>query len=1091
MTIRIPAGDVPVIAEADVAVIGASFAGIACALALAECGRSVAVIEPRTYPGRELTATLRPWLGTAEADEPALVRTVRERAGFGRGGAATGAMNVPDAANVSRMKDAANAPANRTADAPLASGGETPLHPDRLKLCLEDALEAAGIDWLYASMPIDIVLDGGCIAGVVIANKAGRQVVRCAAVADATETRLAARLCGWPGAAPAAAATALYRRTLEWTGVGAVPFGLLPVPERLSLAGGAIRLRPGCRGAGHVYAELALVLPAACSLEADRFRESEARHRSVRLAEYLANEVPAFGRAVWSASSHELYGPLPLSGTAADLFAAAPYAMPDMPSGGIPDLPEGLHLLSGSGDRAGCLPLDAAEAARAGERLARSILAETSGTIRQSAWPSHPSVASAAFAAAPSAAAAASAEVRIPPGTHDRPARTVRLPETALPVARRASVLVAGGGSSGASASITAAREGMDTVLIDLNPGLGGTGTYGGVDSYWFGRRTGFAATIHDAVKKVQQAIRYKGHKWNIEAKAYALLNEAERAGVETVLGAVTFGAVTAGDRVCGAAAATRWGPLAVTADAVIDATGDGDLAAFAGAPFVYGSERDHTVMWYSLAQIAEPAKIRNNFTSMVNVSDIRDYTRAIRAGRRRGPDCHDHGIYVAPRESRHVLGDVVMRLTDQLLQRRWPDIVNIHFSNHDVKGVSGADWINIGLIPPNLEIEVPYRIMLPQGLEGLLVAGKAVSATHDALPAIRMQADLENLGAVAALAAAMAVREGTTPRAIDVASLQRRLVSEGLLPEETLTRTLAPVTYSDAELERLADSIEADRPLYDYANMRMNEVYRGRIPFVEICSVGPRIVPVLERQLERSEGTKRLRTAQALAMLESPAAVPVLVEAIVRELEGRDELPVREADMLYVQLPPDHGAMPDAAYLLYSLAQTRDERAIPVWERVVDLMKAEEDDFRDMRKGLFYYVDAVCQGAERLGSPAAVPVLRRLHAFPALRGQQCKRGVQADYFPERRAMLELAIGRALARCACPDGYAVLIDYLEDVRSLLAGQALLELRRLSGKSFGAEPERWRSWLRERRADLLPQPMTLKLDREENAEALPR
>lgn len=42
-------------------------------------------------------------------------------------------------------------------------------------------------------MPIDIVLDGGRIAGVVIANKAGRQVVRCAAVADATETRLAAR----------------------------------------------------------------------------------------------------------------------------------------------------------------------------------------------------------------------------------------------------------------------------------------------------------------------------------------------------------------------------------------------------------------------------------------------------------------------------------------------------------------------------------------------------------------------------------------------------------------------------------------------------------------------------------------------------------------------------------------------------------------------------------------------------------------------------------------------------------------------------------------------------------------------------------
>ena len=45
-------------------------------------------------------------------------------------------------------------------------------------------------------------------------------------------------------------------------------------------------------------------------------------------------------------------------------------------------------------------------------------------------------------------------------------------------------VLVAGGGTSGAPAAYVAAKEGMKTMVIDMNPGFGGTGTYGGVQSY-------------------------------------------------------------------------------------------------------------------------------------------------------------------------------------------------------------------------------------------------------------------------------------------------------------------------------------------------------------------------------------------------------------------------------------------------------------------------------------------------------------------------------------------------------------------------------------------------------------------------------
>jgi ribulose 1,5-bisphosphate synthetase/thiazole synthase len=1034
-----PPDRLPVLFEADAVVIGGSFAGVSCAVRMAKEGKKVVVVEPRTYLGREITATLRPWFewGRTEHVSEVIARVLQAHE-------ATGA------------------------------GTSVALHADRVKRGLEDMLLEHQVGLLYATLPIGLIERLGQMDGLIVANKSGRQAIRCRAVVDTTETALAAALSGEDVSVYRPGATALYYRTLEFTDVTANDSNKdeLSLPESLGLSGHRIRLRRGVSGDGHLLVEFGLELPSANTLAADRDRYLAARHAGIRLTSHLVQCVPAFRKAFLAASSYELHGPYPIGGDAAattDFDAAYGTRL-----SGVCSLGKAIFQ---HGDTA---MHDAAQASALGGRAAEAMLPILSGAPigPLDEWLPSESTHDEAY------------EVVVPSfvGKDDgRP--NIAVPAQSIPLASSVDVLVVGGGSSGASASITAAKEGMKTMLVDLNPGLGGTGTFGGVDSYWFGKRHGYAAAISEQVLAVQESIGYKGHKWNIEAKMYALLREAERAGVDLALQAITFGAVKQGSRVRGVVAATRWGVAILLAEAVIDATGDGDIAAYAGAAFVYGSNKDHTVMWYSLAQFQTPGKTKNNFTSMVDVSNVLDYTRAILAGRRRGEACYDHGIYVATRESRHIVGDTTMMLTDQLLQRRWPDAVNVHFSNHDVKGVSGAPWVNVGLIPPNLDIEIPYRMLLPKGLEGLLVAGKAISATHDALPAIRMQSDLENLGAVAALAASMAVRGGTVPRSIDVKALQARAACEGLIPENVLTRELSPIRYSDEELVQLVERIETD-PLYEYANMRMNEVYRDTIPFVEICSVGPRIIPVLERALAEEDGVKRVRMAQALAMLGSGSGVPVLSDAIMEMLQG-DALPVRTADIMYVQLPPDHGAMPDAAYLLYSLAQAADARSVPVWERVAELLDPTKDDFKDPWAGIFYYIDAVCQGAERLGDRAAVPALKRLHRIPLLQGQQWRDGAQPDYFLERRAMLELAIGRALARCGDPEGYRILIAYLTDNRSLLTKNALLELRRLSGCSFGLEPKRWEAWMTEAQPFQRTVPLAERLDFERDSETVLR
>lgn len=1020
----------PVLAQADVVIVGGSFAGVAAALTLAHAGRQVILVEARTYLGRELTATLRPWFDLPEG------------------------ASAPDL--IQRCIQAAGAPRH---------GDLIPLRPDSLKLCLEDQLLDAGVKLLYASAVVGIVERDGHSHSVIIGNKSGRQVLAAAWIIDATENALVARLAG--GHFAPAPATITYRRSLEFDGVAALDAGLLAVPEDLGLVGNRIRVRPGYRGDDHRAVEYALAYPAHHGDPVARTRhETAARLAALGLVEHLMHAEPAFAKAYWAGASHELAGPAATRLTnpvAVEPSEAAVYAGPL----------HGLWLLNPSVGPADADPVDPIHSVQLGETLAAAM-----NHLPPPALPPEATV-----------APAADAPDALPLSVHepDSPQRGRAyawqvVAALRVPVAATTQVLVVGGGTSGATAAVTAARSGAKTLLVEMNAFLGGTGTYGGVHSYWFGRHAGFSAEVIDAVDAMHRRLRHRPPqgdvpKWNIEAKAGSLLSRAVDAGAQLLTNSTVIAVLRDGTRVAGVVVATREGPVALLADVVIDASGDGDVAAMAGAEFVYGAPRDHVTMWYSLAQFAQPGLTRGNFTSMVDVSNIEDYTRAILAGRRRTGRAatHDHGVYIAPRESRHILGDVVLTLTDQLLRRRWPDVINIAFSNSDMKGHATSDWFRIGLISPNLEIEIPYGALLPKGLAGILVVGKAISADHDALPAIRMQPDLENLGGVAGLAAAQAVREGCAPAAIGLPALQRRLIDHGLLPEDVLTRDLVPFALCEADLRGLLAQLDGVRPLYLYQDMEINEVFDARIPLVDLCCAGPQAIPLLEEAIATASGARRRLLAQALALLGAPSATPILVDAL-HELLAADRLPRRVASIRHVQDPPDQGAMPDAAYLLYSLSMVPDRSALPVWQRVADLLAhVEEDDLRDRNSGVFHYVDAVCAGAERLGDPATVPILEQMHAYAPLHRLVAPRGFQADYFPERSAYLEVVLGRTLARCGSPDGLVILIDYLEDSRGLLAEHAHSELVAITGVDLGKNPAAWGQWLEAEGDTLTPLP----------------
>lgn len=140
----------------------------------------------------------------------------------------------------------------------------------------------------------------------------------------------------------------------------------------------------------------------------------------------------------------------------------------------------------------------------------------------------------------------------------------------------------------------------------------------------------------------------------------------------------------------------------------------------------------------------------------------------------------HGFSLHPAPRigvrESRRIVGETTVTEQDLVSSRVPEDAVAWA---HYFLDLWGEDLIHKHV---DIRAALPYRAMIPRGAEGLLVTGKAISGTHVALSAYRVQPIVAALGQAAGEAAAMAVGAKTGVRDIDINVLQSRLRQAGVL---------------------------------------------------------------------------------------------------------------------------------------------------------------------------------------------------------------------------------------------------------------------------------------------------------------------
>jgi flavin-dependent dehydrogenase len=992
---------IPLIRTVDVLLIDGGLAGLEAARLLGRQGWQVLVIESSSYLGGSLTRSQRPWIEARYLSDELV-----------------GQWFPSDEAS----------PALNWSDLVVFAMGD-------LKRNFEEVLLDAKVEFLYASRPLDAYVEGDRWT-VVIGGKSGRQAVSARVVIDSSESAVltwvspdVVEAVEFPQAVSPEAH--LTTATISFSGIGEPCQQTYALPTELGIWKDQIRVIQGGIADHHGFVEFQIRNDHDAQLDpfqATQERYLEAYETGFRIAEYLVNYVPAFKEAQIGLVSREVlsrdgYSPYE------ELSRGRNIAQSFRPDKLAPRM----------------IILNPAEARRdAGSRVGGEEIAfRDDNELRdRSAYP---------------------------------PVATRPL---VAPVHVSEDICVAGGGTSGAVAGIFVAREGAGAVVVDMNPVLGGTGTIGGVHTHWMSSESSINDEIDEQVKALGKRLRipehypvdlridaqgneiewFRDYSWNKEVKAYVLYRMNRDLGVSIYTHCLLIGTLTEGDRVVGTVYATSHGLRCVRSEITIDATGDGDVAAFAGADYIFGTQRDRYTMWTSMAQYTSPDNTLNNFTSPADVSDLFDYTRFVLASRRRSrARAYDHVEYVAPRETRHILGDYMVTLRDQLLQKSYPDTVAVFYSNYDLRGKAFADIVLFGLMPPNLDMEIPYRALLPRALENIIISGKAYSITHDALSSARMQRDMQQLGACVAIASVIALQEGMPLRSVPPERIRKRLSELGLLPPRICNRSDATPSPNWQEI---IDNLRGDEPM-EWLLMGYWERLTSVSPIVSICYADPAaVVPLLLRAHSQAKGDKRLLLARLLLWHRHNAGLDDVIRAVYQELDEAYPLPQRKGDIYWTTGSPEQGIMPEVLYLLYPMARCKSDKVFSVISDLVSLIRLSDRDYTDLRKGSYDYIDCVAYIAERQADPVYIPLLDGLLALPEFSNTIETGGFTPDHMSERIAYLGFSLYRALARCGSKNGLLGLAAFLDDNRAYLSKSSHDELMDITALALPMSKDIW-------------------------------
>jgi len=405
-----------------------------------------------------------------------------------------------------------------------------------------------------------------------------------------------------------------------------------------------------------------------------------------------------------------------------------------------------------------------------------------------------------------------------------------REPEKKIPVYGRFDVIIVGGGPAGFAAALSSARNGAETLVIERFPFFGGTATASlmlningfrnQVKPDHLQTSKGIAEEVILRLKdldglgissyKQQEYTTVKGdltYSYAIDGEKtkYLLTRMIVDAGVKILFHTVFADTIIEGNKLTGVIIENKSGRQAVYGNVIVDASGDADVAYRAGVPFWQADlEKDKHLpncLMYKVildpqkAEIAGGPRVGNTLllwgpTSDSNGTNADELTKAeidtrlavfehFKKNQEQRSDIMKDAVLIetAPhlgiRQTRFIEGLYKTTADDALKGKKFDDSI----------AMSACPIISYYGYRRYLEhegYEIPYRCLLPQKIEGLIVTGRGISSDQQSYESWRAMAPTMCLGEAAGTAAAICVKTKKSPGEVDVELVRNQLIKQG-----------------------------------------------------------------------------------------------------------------------------------------------------------------------------------------------------------------------------------------------------------------------------------------------------------------------
>ena len=382
--------------------------------------------------------------------------------------------------------------------------------------------------------------------------------------------------------------------------------------------------------------------------------------------------------------------------------------------------------------------------------------------------------------------------------------------------------IVVGAGPAGCGAAIALGRSGLKTLLIEKFNCLGGAWTTGFMNPFFdFEHKAGFVGELVSELKNVKQFGGFWDKSFNYEYMKSILEKKMAQANVEVLYNTTFSRTLTEANKVYGIVAENIGGRFAALSKIVVDATGDGSAAASAGCPFELGVDGDYKecqamTLMFLVGNIPEKYKdglmiyeklnavyekagkqipfrvpflipVPNShfgvvqFTHMYEYDPLnaKDITLATMEGRQQLIDAFtfltkydeefkdlelitSSGV-LGVRESRRIVGEYYITQDDILSGARFEDAVAYVTFGADLHTKSNRAQRCFPVQP----YHIPMRALIPKGYKGIVVAGRCISGSREAMASYRVTGNCAQMGENAGYYIAEAIKKDMDIREI------------------------------------------------------------------------------------------------------------------------------------------------------------------------------------------------------------------------------------------------------------------------------------------------------------------------------------